>query len=141
MEIKKIEKSDFVMFPRMQHRGLQFRHVERDAYRAELRHVEGHGDYWLLHQQSKPHVVAHVQFPKTEAEFDNILGFCLRQNHWCEYIEGDLSFLCVIAGYNAEELRPYTQTSSVSVFTPSAMPPAGGMSMGKNVFLIIFYNL
>ena len=58
MEIKKIEKSDFVMFPRMQHRGLQFRHVERDAYRAELRHVEGHGDYWLLHQQSKPHVVA-----------------------------------------------------------------------------------
>ena len=33
MEIKKIEKSDFVMFPRMQHRGLQFRHVERDAYR------------------------------------------------------------------------------------------------------------
>ena len=62
MEIKKIEKSDFVMFPRMQHRGLQFRHVERDAYRAELRHVEGHGDYWLLHQQSKPHVVAHVQW-------------------------------------------------------------------------------
>ena len=70
MEIKKIEKSDFVMFPRMQHRGLQFRHVERDAYRAELRHVEGHGDYWLLHQQSKPHVVAHVQLPKTDAEFD-----------------------------------------------------------------------
>ena len=117
MEIKKIEKSDFVMFPRMQHRGLQFRHVERDAYRAELRHVEGHGDYRLLHQQSKPHVVAHVQLPKTEAEFDNILGFCLGQNHWCEYIEGDLSFLCVIAGFrsalwdacqskNAEELTP-----------------------------------
>ena len=117
MEIKKIEKSNFVMFPRMQHRGLQFRHVERDAYRAELRHVEGHGDYWLLHQQSKPHVVAHVQLPKTEAEFDNILGWCLGQNHWCEYIEGDLSFLCVIAGFrsalwdacqskNAEELTP-----------------------------------
>jgi len=45
MEIKKIEKSDFVMFPRMQHRGLEFRHVERDAFKAELRHVEGHGDY------------------------------------------------------------------------------------------------
>ena len=55
---------------------------------------------------SKPHVVAHVQLPKTEAEFDNILGFCLGQNHWCEYIEGDLSFLCVIAGFNAEELTP-----------------------------------
>ena len=65
MEIKKIEKSDFVMFPRMQHRGLQFKHVKRDAYRAELRHVEGHGDYWLLHQQSKPHVVSYVQLPKT----------------------------------------------------------------------------
>ena len=50
--------------------------------------------------------MAHVQLPKTEAEFDNILGFCLRQNHWCEYIEGNLSFLCVIAGFNAEELTP-----------------------------------
>ena len=48
--------------------------------------------------------MTHVQLPKTEAEFDNILGWCLGQNHWCEYIEGDLSFLCVIAGLNAEEL-------------------------------------
>ena len=29
MEIKKIEKSDFVMFPRMQHRGLQFTLISR----------------------------------------------------------------------------------------------------------------
>ena len=95
MEIKKIEKSDFVMLTRMQHRGLEFKHVEFDTFKAELRHVEGHGDYWLIHQQSKPHVVAHVQLPKTEAEFDNILGWCLGQNHWCEYIEGDLSYtLC-----------------------------------------------
>ena len=42
----------------------------------------------------------------TGAEFDQILGFCLGQNIWCEYIEGDLSFLCVIAGYNSEELTP-----------------------------------
>jgi len=87
MEIKKIEKSDFVMFfdersgkaerSRMQYRGLEVRHVERNAFKAELRHVEGHGDYWLIHQQSKPHVVAHVQLPKTEAEFDNVLGWCL----------------------------------------------------------------
>ena len=42
MEIKKIEKSDFVMLPRMQHRGLEFRQVERDAFKAELRYVEGH---------------------------------------------------------------------------------------------------
>ena len=116
MEIKKIENCDYVMFfdersgradyPRMQHRGLVFKHVERDAFKAELRHVPGHGDYWLLHQQSKPHLVAHVQLPKSEAEFDNILGWCLGQNKWCEYIEGDLSFLCVIAGYNSEELSP-----------------------------------
>ena len=106
MEIKKIENCDYVMFPRMQHRGLVFKHVERDAFKAELRHVPGHGDYWLLHQQSKPHLVAHVQLPKSEAEFDNILGWCLGQNKWCEYIEGDLSFLCVIAGFNASELTP-----------------------------------
>ena len=39
-------------------------------------------------------------------KFDNILSFCVLQNHWCEYIEGDLSFLCVIAGYTPEELTP-----------------------------------
>ena len=106
MEIKKIEKCDYVMMPRMQHSGLTPKHVERDTFKAELKHVEGHGDYWLLYQQSKPHLVAHVQLPKSEAEFDNILGFCLGQNHWCEYIEGNLSFLCVIACYNAAELTP-----------------------------------
>ena len=90
MEIKKIENCDYVMLPRLQH----------------PRHVEGRGDFWLLFQQSKPHLVAHVQLPKSEAEFDQILGFCLGQNKWCEYIEGDLSFLCVIAGFNAEDVTP-----------------------------------
>ena len=109
MEIRQITKeemSDYVMFPRLKHPGLKPKHVDRDAFKAELRHVEGHGDYWLLHQQAKPHVVAHVQLPKSEAEFDKILSFCITNNHWCEYIEGDLSFLCVIAGYNVEELTP-----------------------------------
>ncbi len=106
MEIKKIENKDYVMLPRLQHPGLKPLHVERDAFKEELKHVDGHGDYWLLYQQAKPHVVAHVQLPKTETEFDNILSFCLTQNHWCEYIEGDLTFLCVIAGYNADELTP-----------------------------------
>ena len=106
MEIKKIKISDYVMLPRLQHPGLKPKHVECDAFKAELKHVEGHGDYWLLYQQSKPHIVAHVQLPKSEAEFDKILSFCLIKNQWCEYIEGDLSFLCVIAGFNAEELTP-----------------------------------
>ena len=106
MEIKKIENCDYVMFPRLQHQGLSPKHVERDAFRAELKHIEGHGDYWLLYQQDKPHLVAHVQLPKTEAEFDHILGWCLGQNKWCDYISGDLSFICVIAGFNAAELTP-----------------------------------
>ncbi len=51
MEIKKIENKDYVMLPRLQHPGLKPMHVERDAFKAELKHVEGHGDYWLLYQQ------------------------------------------------------------------------------------------
>jgi len=70
MEIKKIENCNYVMFPRLQHCGLKPEHVNRDAFKAELKHVEDHGNYWLLHQQAKPHVVAHVQLPRTEAEFD-----------------------------------------------------------------------
>ena len=106
MEIKKIENCNYVMFPRLQRPGLKPKHVDYNAFKAELKHAEGHGDYWLLYQQAKPHLVVHVQLPKMEAEFDNILGFCLGENHWCDYIEGDLSFICVIAGYNAAELTP-----------------------------------
>lgn len=106
MEIKKIENCDYVMFPRLQRKGQKPKHVEQEAFRAELKHIEGHGDFWLLYQQSKPHLVAHLQLPKTESEFDHILGWCLGQNRWCDYIEGDLSFICVIAGFNAAELTP-----------------------------------
>ena len=106
MEIKKIENCDYVMFPRLQRKGLKPKHVEREAFHAELKHIEGHGDFWLLYQQSMPHLVAHVQLPKTELEFDHILGWCLGQNKWCDYIEGNLSFICVIASFNAAELTP-----------------------------------
>ena len=54
MEIKKIENCNYVMFPRLQRPGLKPQHVERDLFKAELKHVEGHGDYWLLYQQAKP---------------------------------------------------------------------------------------
>ena len=64
MEIKKIENCDYVMFPRLQRKGLKLKHVEREAFRAELKHIEGHGDFWLLYQQSKPHLVAHVHYPR-----------------------------------------------------------------------------
>lgn len=65
MEIKKIEKCDYVMFPRLQEQGVEFKHVERDTFKAEQRHVKGHGDFWLLHQQAKPHVVVHIQLART----------------------------------------------------------------------------
>ena len=92
MEIKKIEKSDLVLFPRLQEQGVESRHVEREAFRAELRHVEGHGDYWLLHQQAKPHVVVNIQFAADEAEFDRKLGWFIGQQKLHEYVRGDLSF-------------------------------------------------
>lgn len=49
MEIRKIENKDYVMLPRLQHPGLKPQHVERDAFKAELKHVEAHGDFWLLY--------------------------------------------------------------------------------------------
>ena len=51
-------------------------------------------------------MVAHVQLPKTEAEFEKILGWFLWQKHWCDYIACGFSYSCVIAGYNASELTP-----------------------------------
>ena len=39
MEIKKIENCNYVMFPRLQHCGLKPERVNRDAFKAEFRHV------------------------------------------------------------------------------------------------------
>ena len=73
MEISKIENKDYVMLPRLQHPGLNPKHVERDAFKAELKHVEGHGDYWLLYQQAKPHVVVHVQQPYAHRAWHRVM--------------------------------------------------------------------
>lgn len=85
MEIKKNEKSDYVMMPRLQHPGLRSQHVDFVAFKAVIKHVEGYGDYWLVYQNDKPHAVVHVQLPKSEFEFDNILRW------WYEYRNDVLS--------------------------------------------------
>ena len=104
MEIKKIENCDYVMFPRLQEQGVEFQHVEREAFHAELRHVEGHGDYWLLHQQAKPHVKVHIQLARDEAHFDSILGWFIGQQKLHEFVRDDLTFISAFAGVNRDEL-------------------------------------
>jgi hypothetical protein len=39
MEIKKIEKSDLVLFPRQQWPRLQPKHVAFESFKAELKHI------------------------------------------------------------------------------------------------------
>jgi hypothetical protein len=104
MEIKKIEKCDYVMFPRLQEQGVEFEHVEYEAFKAELRHVEGHGDFWLLHQQSKPHVVVHIQLAKDENDFDRILGWFIGQQKLHEFVRKDFTFISAFADCNRDEL-------------------------------------
>ena len=70
MEFKILENCDYVMFPRLQEQGIEFKHVERESFKAKLQHVEGHGDFWLLYQQAKPHVIVHIQLAKDENDFD-----------------------------------------------------------------------
>ena len=103
MEFKSLENCDYVMFPRLQEQGVKFKHVERDAFKAELRHVEGHGDFWLL-QQAKPHVVVHIQLAKDENDFDHILGWFIGQQKLHEFVRGDFSFISAFAGCIREEL-------------------------------------
>ena len=104
MEFKSLENCDYVMFPRLQEQGVKFKHVKRDAFKAELRHVEGHGDFLLLHQQAKPHVVVHIQLAKDENDFDHILGWFIGQQKLHEFVRGDFSFISAFAGCIREEL-------------------------------------
>ena len=51
-----------------------------------------------------------------------------KKNHWCDYIEGDFTFICVIAGFNAAELTPkYPDFISARVYALTLLPD-GGMS-------------
>lgn len=104
MDFKSLENCDYVMFPRLQEQGVEFKHVERDAFKAELRYVEGHGDFWLLHQQAKPHVVVHIQLAKDENDFDRILGWFIGQQKLHEFVRNDFTFISAFAGCNREEL-------------------------------------
>ncbi len=104
MEIKKIEKGNYVMFPRLQEQGVEFKHVKRESFHAELLHVEGHGDYWLLHQQDSPHMTVHIQLARNESHFDSILGWFIGQQKLHEFVRGDLTFISAFAGVNRDEL-------------------------------------
>ncbi|MBO5629973.1 MAG: hypothetical protein J5965_12970, partial [Aeriscardovia sp.] len=61
---------------------------------------------WLVHHQKPPHLVAHVQFAIDEADFDKKLGTAIALQQLHEYIEGDLTFFCMLAGINADEVPP-----------------------------------
>ena len=104
MEFKILENCDYVMFPRLQEQGIEFKHVERESFKAKLQHVEGHGDFWLLYQQAKPHVIVHIQLAKDENDFDRILGWFIGQQKLHEFVHGNYTFVAAFAGCRREEL-------------------------------------
>ena len=87
--------------------------MEKSDFVAECRHVEGFGDSWLLYQQKPPHLVAHVQFATDEADFDKKLGTAIGLQKMHEYITGDLTFFCMLAGINVYEI-PHTMPDRFS---------------------------
>ena len=132
MERRKLDLDYIQLFPRAVEHGLAPQHVEQSDFVAECRYVEGFGDAWLLHQQKPPHLVAHVQFATDEADFDKKLGTAIALQQLHEYIEGDLTFFCMLAGINADEVPATCQTESASLSVPSVPPQGGGMSTEKS---------
>ena len=106
MERRKLDLDYIQLFPRTVEHGLAPQHVEQSDFVTECRYVEGFGDAWLLHQQKPPHLVAHVQFATDDADFDKKLGTAIALQQLHEYIEGVLTFFCMLAGINADEVPP-----------------------------------
>lgn len=104
MERRKIHVDCIQLFPRTVERGLAPQHVEQTDFVAECRHIEGYGEAWLLYQQKPPHLVAHVQFTNGEADFDLKLGTVLAMQKLHAYIDGDLTFFCMLARINQDEV-------------------------------------
>ena len=114
MERIQLEPGYIQLFPRTFEHGLHPLHVEKSDFVAECRYVEGYGDAWLLYQQKPPHLVAHVQFAKDEADFDKKLGTAIGLQKMHEYITGDLTFFCMLAGINAAEI-PQTWPDRIKI--------------------------
>jgi len=106
MERRKLDLDYIQLFPRTVEQGLTPLHVEQGDFVAECRYVEGFGNAWLLHQQKPPHLVAHVQFAKDEADFDMKLGTAIGLRKLHKYIKDDLTFFCMLSGINVEEIPP-----------------------------------
>lgn len=106
MERIQLESGYIQLFPRTFEHGLAPVHVEQNDFVAECRYIEGFGDAWLLYQQKSPHLVAHVQFADDEDDFDKKLGTAIGLQKMHEYISGDLTFFCMLAGINAAEVPP-----------------------------------
>ena len=98
MEIKKIEKCDFVMFPRMQHRGVPPQHVNRNAFTPICRNVETMGIVWSLRQNVWPHVEIQIIEARSTEHFDRLLGTALGMHRWAEYVDGCTDFLVMQMG-------------------------------------------
>lgn len=114
MERIQLEPGYIQLFPRTFEHGLFPEHVEKSEFVAECRYVEGFGDAWLLHQQKPPHLVAHVQFASDEADFDKKLGTAIALQKLHSYIEGDLTFFCMLAGINGDEV-PITWPDRIKI--------------------------
>ena len=137
MEIKKIEKSDFVMFPRMQHRGLEFRHVERNAFKAELRMWKGMVTTgWYISNRSRT-LWPTSNCPRLRQSLTTSLAGAWGKTNGASTLRGINRSSASLQASMPQNSPPSTLTSSVSASMPSAMPLAGGMSTEKNVKLQI----
>lgn len=104
MERRKFHVDCIQLFPRAVERGLSPLHVEQTDFVAECQHIEGYGDAWLLYQQKPPHLVAHVQFAKDDADFDLKLGVAIGMHKLHAYVDGNLTFFCMLARIRSDEV-------------------------------------
>ena len=125
MEIKKIENCDYVMLPRLQHPGLKPKHVERDAFKAELRHVEGRGD------NPSPIWLPMCNYPNRRPSLIRYSA-----SAWVRTNGANISRTICPSSASSQALMqknspPSILTSSKSVSLPSTMLSIGGMNTEK----------
>ena len=81
----------------------------------------------------KPHLVVHVQLPKSEAEFDNILGWCLGQNRVnFDYIEETFPSFVLLQASMRLNLHQVPRLYQKNDIVPCIMLYIGGMSMAQS---------
>lgn len=115
MQIIQHHPTTAVAFPRALYQGSKLVNVSKDAFRIVEKQVEGMGTVQLVEQVASLGVTVQIVHAKDTANFDQLLGKAMSMSLSPKYIEGDYTFLVLLACCR-ENGKPLNQANYKEIY-------------------------